>query len=56
LTTRTAEHPVAAPAEPRQRPGWGPLLVIAHAFAVSLLALAVPTVVTAALTGLLSRS
>ena len=28
MTTRTAEHPVAAPAEPRQRPGWGPLLVM----------------------------
>jgi EmrB/QacA subfamily drug resistance transporter len=28
LTTRTAELPVAAPAEPRQRPGWGPLLVM----------------------------
>ena len=28
MTTRTAERPVAAPAEPRQRPGWGPLLVM----------------------------
>lgn len=28
MTTRTAELPVAAPAEPRQPPGWGPLLVM----------------------------
>jgi hypothetical protein len=28
LSTSTAQRPVAAPAGPRQQPGWGPLLVM----------------------------